>query len=404
MTCVIRAHPARRGIFGTMVLWRFGFRPFFLLAGLYGVAIVLWWVIALVGGLPSPAGIPPTWWHAHEMVFGFVCAAVAGFLLTSVPNWTGTPPVAGAHLATLAALWLAGRLAMALAGQLPALLVAVIDLAFLPLLAAAITPPLLAARRPRNYGFPVVLVALAGCNLAFHLEASGRLGLGNAGLRLAVGLIAVLVVVIGGRLVPLFTFAALQRAGDSAVVRPFPLADKLAVPAVLLVFVCDALLPRSPASGSAAALAALVLLLRMSGWQTRRTFGDPLVWSLHLGYAWLPLSFVLLAVSDLSGAIPWTTALHALTTGVFGTMILAVMTRVSLGHTGRPFAAPPLATAAYLLVSAAALARSFGVLAWPEQSLALWTVAGGLWAAAFALFSVGYWGILTGPRVDGLPG
>jgi uncharacterized protein involved in response to NO len=387
-----------------MVLWQFGFRPFFLLAGLYGAGIVLWWVATLAVGMSSPVGIPPTWWHAHEMVFGFVCAAVAGFLLTSVPNWTSTPPVAGARLAALAGLWLAGRLALALAGSLPGLFVAIVDLAFLPALVLAIAPPLVAARRAQNLGFPVVLLALAACNLAFHLEVAGRLALGNAGLRVAVGLIAVLVVVIGGRIVPLFTAAALKRAGCNAQVRSFPLANRLAAPVVLLVLACEALAPRSTLSGCAAALAALVLALRMSGWQTRRILGDPLVWSLHLGYAWLPLSLALLSLADLSGALPWSSALHGLTTGVFGTMILAVMTRVSLGHTGRPFVAPPLATTAYLLVTVAALARTFGVLAWPEQSLGLWVIAGCAWASAFALFVAGYWSVLTGPRADGLPG
>ncbi len=256
----------------------------------------------------------------------------------------------------------------------------------------------------RTVQTPVVLLALTGCNVGFHLEAAGLIAHGSAGLRAALGLVALLVVVIGGRIVPLFTANALRRAGVDAAVRRRPLFDALAVPAVLGVLVCDALAPRTTTSGTAAAFAALVLVLRMSGWQTRRTTGDPLVWSLHLGYAWLPLSLALFAFSDLTRAIPWTSAIHALTTGAFGTMILAVMTRVSLGHTGRALRAPTAATAAYLLVSGAAVVRTFGVLAWPEHSPALWIGAGGLWGAAFALFTVSYFGVLTRPRVEGRPG
>jgi uncharacterized protein involved in response to NO len=386
------------------VLWSFGFRPFFLLAGLYGAGTVLWWIAVLAGPLPAPPALPPTWWHAHEMVFGFVTAAVAGFLLTSVPNWTASAPVSGRRLAGLAALWLIGRVAVALSGLLPPLAVAVADLAFLPALAAAIAPPLLRARRLQNLGFPVVLLALAGCNLGFHLAAAGLGASGTAGLRAALGLVALLVVVIGGRIVPLFTANALRQAGIDAEVRRRRLFDALAVPAVLGVLVCEALAPRTAVSGVAAAIAAVVLVLRMSGWQTRHTAGDPLVWSLHLGYAWLPLSFALLAISDLAHVLPWTSAVHALTTGVFGTMILAVMTRVSLGHTGRPLRAPAGATAAYLLVTGAALVRTFGVLAWPQHSLVLWIVAGSLWSAAFALFTISYFAVLTRPRADGLLG
>jgi uncharacterized protein involved in response to NO len=335
------------------------------------------------------------------MVFGFVCAAIAGFLLTSVPVWTGARAVSGRPLGGLVALWLLGRIAMALSAFLPAAWVAVADLAFLPALAVAIGRPLLATRQRRNYGFPAVLCVLALANLSFHLETMGRGAF--VGLRVAVYFVTVLVVVMGGRIVPAFTRNALLRAGIDAPARSPGWADRLAVPAVLLVAVTDLARPVSLWSGCAALLAAVVLVWRMSGWQSLRTLRDPLVWVLHVGYAWIPFGFACMAVSDLTWTIPRTSGLHALTSGAFGTMILAVMSRVPLGHTGRPLAAPRPMPVAYGMVAAGALLRVAVPIVAPA-GLTLLLVAGVLWAGAFALFTATYWPILTRPRVDGLPG
>jgi uncharacterized protein involved in response to NO len=378
-----------------------GFRPFFLLAGLYGSAFLLFWLCVLAGLLPAPRGLVPSWWHAHEMVFGFVCAAVAGFLLTSVPVWTGTPAVSGRPLGGLVALWVLGRIAMALSAVLPAPWVAIADLAFLPALAVAIGRPLVATRQRRNLGFPAVLGVLALANLAFHLESTGRGAF--LGIRVAVYFVTVLVVIVGGRIVPAFTRNALLRAGIDAPPRSIGWADRLAVPAVLLVAVTDLARPVSLWSGGAALLAAVVLISRMSGWQSSRTLRDPLVWVLHVGYAWIPFGFACMAVSDLTWTIPRTSGLHALTSGAFGTMILAVMSRVPLGHTGRPLAAPRPMQIAYCMVAAGALLRVAAPIVAPA-GLPLLLLAGVLWAGAFVLFTATYWPILTRPRVDGLPG
>jgi uncharacterized protein involved in response to NO len=339
------------------------------------------------------------------MVYGFVAAAAAGFLLTAAPTWTDSRPLAGAPLAALAALWLAGRVAMALAGAVPPTLVALVDVAFLPALAFAVGRGIVVARQVRNYGFPIVLSALALLNAAAHLDALGlQLGVASLALHGGVDLALVLIALVGGRITPAFTANALRRAGSPAVVRTRPALDRAALAAVVAYVLADLALPRTSASGAVALLAALLLAARMSGWQTLRTFGDPLVLALHLGYAWLALGLAVVALADLTGAIAWTVGLHALTVGAIGTMVLAVTTRVALGHTGRPLVAPPLATAAYLLISAAALARTAGTLLFPEAYARVILVSGLIWVAAYALFLVGYAPILLRPRVDGQEG
>ena len=386
-------------------LWARGFRPFFLLAGVWALALVPVWVAMLLGLLPAPFWLTPPWWHAHEMLFGFVSAAIAGFLTTSVPVWTGTRALAGGRLAALVGLWLAGRVAMALCGLLPAPLVAAVDVAFLPVLAAVLARPILARAQARNYGFVPILAALALANAAVHLQALG-LGSGAAqvGLRAGVWLVALLIVVIGGRIVPAFTRNALANAGIAAPVRSRPALDRLAIAATLGFAVVDLAVPRSAWSGAAALLAALAIFARMAGWQTRRTTFEPLVWSLHVGYLWLSVGFASLALADLGGPLPWTSGLHALTVGAFGGMILAVTTRVALGHSGRALAAPRGIATAYGLVTLSALMRMLGPVVWPGAALQPIVVSGVLWAGAFAIFLRVYAPILTAPRTDGLPG
>ncbi len=363
------------------------------------------WLAQWTGALAPPASLLPAWWHAHEMLFGFAAAAMAGFLLTSVPVWTERPPLVGVRLAGLAALWVAGRIGSALAGALPAALVAAIDVAFLPLLALVVAAPLLATRQRRNYGFPLLLAALALANALVHAEALGILrGGAQAGLRLGVDLIALLVAVVGGRITPSFTQNALRRAGDASEVVQRPWANRGALGALALYAALDLVAPRTLASGALAALCAALLAARMSGWRSVRTRGDALVWSLHAGYAWLVVGFACVAAGDLGAPAPWTAGVHALTAGAFGAMILAVMTRVALGHTGRPLAAPRGIPLAYALVSLGALLRVAGHAVAPRFAVPLVVAAGLLWTAAFALFLCVYAPILLRPRVDGRPG
>jgi uncharacterized protein involved in response to NO len=387
-----------------MVVFARGFRPFFLLAALQAAVFVPLWIAVFRGWLAVPTWNAPMLWHAHEMLFGFGAAAIAGFLLTSVPVWTGMAAVAGPRLALLAGLWVAGRAAMFVAGPAP-LSAAIVDVAFLAALAAAIAPAIYRSGARRNYGFPLVLLALAAANALVHAQAAGLApALANAGLRVGVDGIALLIVVIGGRIVPAFTTNALRRAGELIEARAPIWAERAAIPVYLLFAASDGFAPGSVWSGATACIAAVVLAARMSGWRSLRVVRDPLLGSLHLGHLWVVIGLAGVAGADLAGLWPRSIAVHALTAGAFGTMILAVMTRVSLGHTGRPLVAPKSAVAAYALVTIGALLRTFAVAAAPAASLSLLTLSSVFWSGAFVAFGLGFGAMLFAPRVDGRPG
>jgi len=383
-------------------LWRRGFRPFFLAAGAYGGLVVVAWLAIWRGALPAPGWLAPAWWHGHEMVFGLAAAAIAGFLLTATPVWTARPALAGRPLAALVGLWAAGRVTIWAAGFLPTGLVAAVDTAFLPALAAVLARTLWRTGQRHNYGVVAVVGVLALANAAVHAQA---LGLASASaplaLRFAVDAVVVLIVVIGGRITPAFTTNALMRRGIAAAVRSRPRIDQLAVACVAGVAITDLLAPRSVASGAVASAAGVAVALRMAGWQTRWTLSDPLLWSLHAGMAWVAIGLLLVGLGDLGGPISATAGLHALTAGAMGSMILAVMTRVGLGHTGRPLALPKGAVGSYALVHAGALLRVAALTSPPALQAPLLLVGGLLWAAAFWLFAILYWPILSQPRPDG---
>ena len=364
------------------VLLESGHRPFFLAAALYGTLAMPLWLVAWSGG----ADLSP-WWHGHEMIFGFTAAAIGGFLMAAVPTWTSRPRLTGLPLAALVGLWIAGRLAVPFEGW------AWIDLLFLPALAGWALVQVVAARNVRNYQVPAIVLALAACNgVAFFHDPL-------LGLELAVLLIMALIALIGGRIVPSFTQNALRMQGDpTATCSTPPVLDRLAVPVVVVAAAVHLVVPGSVESGVAALVAGALLLARMANWQTLRTLRQPFLWILHVGYAWVPLGFLLKGISDLGGPLEPSAALHAFTTGAIGVMILAVGSRAALGHSGRPLKASPATVAAYILVIAAALVRVFG----PDDPGVM--VSGVLWTLGYGLFAVVYWPILTRPRVDGRPG
>ncbi len=399
-TAVPPAAPAETGL--AVILAR-GMRPFFLLAGLYGAVSVAAWLGALAGLDGLPEALPPVLWHGHEMVFGFAVAAVCGFLLTAVPAWTGAAPVTGAPLAALVALWLAGRAAMWAADVLPPALVAVADLALLVVFGVVIGRVILASGQRRNFAFTVFLVLLVAANLLFHLELMGAAGTGMFGLHLAGYVLALMVAVIGGRIVPNFTANAFRMAGVGIEVRTSATVDRLALAAIAATAIAD-LAGGGILSGLLAAAAAVLLVLRMARWHTAKTLGQPILWVLHLGHGWLAAAFACKAAADLAGLLPASAAFHALTVGAVGTMVLGVMTRAALGHTGRPLVVAGPIVVAYLLVTVSALLRVLGPAALPGDIMT-WSVASGVaWIAAFGTFTVVYWPVLTRRRVDGAPG
>ncbi len=379
-----------------------GFRPAFLAAGLAAFVLVPIWAAVYVYGVTLPCPWPPTLWHAHEMVFGFIGAAIAGFLLTAVPNWTGRPGVAGAPLAALFAAWLAARIAVATAAWWPAWVVAAIDLTFFPLLAALIAPSLLKSGN-RNWRLLLVLGAFTICDAVFHLALLRRDA--NAATRailVAIDLALLLVTVIGGRIVPAFTAGALR--GEGVAMRTFPGIGPAAIAAMVSVVVVDATLPGGRVAAVTAGVAALIQAVRLAQWRGGRTLSKPLVWVLHLGYAWIPLGLALKCAALLGGYAIAAFWLHALTVGALATMILGVITRAALGHSGRALEPDPRTVIAYALLLLAGLVRVFGLaflgLSYPIVIL----VAAFLWTSAFASFLSVYVPILVSPRADGRPG
>ncbi|HEV2227778.1 MAG TPA: NnrS family protein [Steroidobacteraceae bacterium] len=385
-------------------LFAYGFRPHFLLAGLAALLLIPAWALDISYGLPLGSDWPPTLWHAHEMLFGFIASAVAGFLLTAVPSWTGQKGFAGTPLVVLSALWLAARLMIASSSYWPRALTAAVDLSFLPALAALVARPLLRSKN-RNTPLLAVLGLLWLTNLVFHVALIGsNAPLALHALLIGIDLMLLLVTVIGGRIVPAFTAAALRAQGLQNSVSPSPALTIAAVAGMAVVTVGDVFVPDSRLAGGLAAAAAAVQGWRFAQWGGSRTLRQPIVWILHAAYLWLPVGLALKAIALLTGAAFSAFWLHALTMGTLATMILAVMTRAALGHTGRPLVAHPVTVASYLLLLAAVLVRIFGLAALRVSYPIVIAAAAFLWTTAFLFFVLVYAPILCGPRVDGRAG
>lgn len=378
---------------------RGGFRPFFLGGAAWAlVAIALWLLALATGQSPSPLADALSW-HRHEMLFGFVGAIIAGFLLTAVPNWTGRLPVAGGPLALLFGWWLAGRIAMLVPGLSPTL-VAVIDGSFYLGLAAIMAREVVLAG---NRNLPVVgLVALLGvADLSDHAAIAGRIADPAVAVRWAIVLVVVLISLIGGRIIPSFTRNWLQRNRPNSTFPTQPgRFDMLAIAVTALALGCWAIVPDARWPGGLLATATILQAIRLVRWRGLRCARDPLVFILHVGYAWVPVGLALLAGVASGAAIPQSAAVHALTTGAMATMILAVMTRASLGHTGRELRAGGRTFAIYVVITIAAVLRVAASLGVGDYRL-LMHGSGLFWIAAFGLFLLAYGPILFGPRIDG---
>jgi uncharacterized protein involved in response to NO len=385
-------------------LFDYGFRPFFLLSGCYALLIVPIWLYRFAHASAPFGALPAMYWHSHEMLYGFVLAAVSGFLLTAVPSWTGSRGFAGPPLIIAVAAWIIGRIAMSTVGAVPFWLTAIAELALIPLLLFLLVPPILRGAN-RNAALLAVLVVLWIIDSAFLVAlARGDAVLAGGTMRLAIDFVLVLVTVIGGRIVPAFTGNALRAQGAAVTVVTRPPVEIAVIAAMIAIAVVDAFAPDSRLSGVLALLAATAHLIRMSGWRSLRTRGDPMLWVMHVAYAWLPVGLTLKACALLVGAswaLKWQ---HALTVGVFATMILAVMTRASLGHTGRPLKVSPAIALAYVLLVASTVLRVFGISVFPGHYLLTVSASGAAWMLCFGIFVVVYAPILMGPRADGKSG
>jgi uncharacterized protein involved in response to NO len=382
------------------VLFALGFRPFFLAAAIFAVVLMAQWVLTFVGNLEFASYYGAIGWHSHEMIFGYAVAVIAGFLLTAVRNWTDIQTAAGAPLAGLTALWFAARLMPFFPGAFPPWLIAVVDLAFLPALAIALSIPLLRSGQRRNLIFLPLLGALAAADLLVHLELTGYAGSSaRAGTFLGLNLIILLIVIMGGRVIPFFTEHALA----GVIPKRRPAIEWLSVASATAFVVAELLLPDSMLAGGLAALAAVSNGIRLIGWYTNRYWRVPLLWVLHMGYAWVVTGFCLKALAAI-GLISPQFIVHAFTVGGIGVLTLGMMARVSLGHTGRPLKVSTLVALAFVLINLAAVLRGILLIIFPQWLPQFVVVSGSLWVAAFALFFVIYAPILTQPRIDGRPG
>lgn len=373
-------------------IFSFGFRPFFMGAAVWAALTMILWIPMLSGHLSLPTAFDPVSWHAHEFLFGYLSAVIAGFLLTAVPNWTGRLPIVGWPLAALWSLWLAGRLAVALSATMPPIAAAALDLAFPVVFLGAIAREIVMGRNWRNLIVLAMLTVFVLGNGLFHLDAlHGGFAAGGYGLRLGLGTAIMMIAVIGGRIVPSFTRNWLARRGPGRLpAPPMQTFDRAALLALVLALLLWVFLPVAPASGVALVIAAALHFWRFARWAGERTWAEPLVLVLHAGYAFVPLGALTLGAAILwPDALDAAAAQHLWMAGAIGLMTLAVMTRATLGHTGQDLTAGAATVAIYLAAAAAVSARLAAGL-WPGLSAWLHPVAGVAWIVAFGGFALTY--------------
>jgi len=377
------------------VLLSYAFRPFFLLNGIFAMLIIILWVMTLHGsGLPGATPL----WHSHEMLIGFAMAAVAGFSLTAVANWTGRPALQGLPLALLVVSWLAGRLAMSLSFHIPAGLVFFFDMLFPVLLAYLLSREIIGGRSRRNYPLIAIVFLVAIFNAVYQLGAGQWLPGGDRlAIYLLIHTLLLLVVIIAGRIVPSFTGNWLRQQGHERMPVNSDFVNWAALALTLLVGLAASFIPIHPLTGVLAFAAAFVHGLRLARWRAFATISNPLLFVLHVAYLWLPVGYALLGCAVFGWVFSPTAALHALTMGAIGSMVLAVTTRVALGHTGRPLHAARLTVLAYWLFILAVLVRVLGPLSGQGYMLMIDLSATG-WILSFAIFTWVYWPILSRPR------
>lgn len=377
-------------------LWALGFRPFYLLASIFAAVSIGFWGLQFSGLLGRPYLQGPLW-HAHEMLFGFALAVIVGFLFTAGRNWSNRATPTGGLLAAFTLLWLAGRvLVLTPFGWAAAL----VNVAFPLCAAVALAVPFIAAGNKRNYFFIALLALMSLAELAVHLDHLGVLALPAwVGIQVGLDVVLFIITVMAGRVVPMFT----NNGVPSAKAAKDPRVEKLALGSVLALLAADVLQAPPAAIAALAMLAAAAHIARWVLWKPWKTFRVPLVWVLHIAYAWIPIHLLLRALASFGGVAP-TTAVHALTAGAIGGMIIGMMTRTARGHTGRPLEANAWDVACYGLVLTAALVRVAGPVVLPQWTMGSIVLSAALWSAGFGLYALCYWTVLTRPRLDGKPG
>jgi uncharacterized protein involved in response to NO len=387
----------RRRMAASHPFFRGGFRPFFFAGAAWALIALALWICTLTGQITLPAALEPLAWHRHEMFFGFVGAVIGGFLLTAVPNWTGRLPIAGWPLAGLFSLWAVARLAVLFSGVTSLWLAALLDVGFYFVLGMLAAREVLEAN---NRNLPVVgMVLLFGTADALdYLANTGAIPFPDLGWQVALSIVVLLISLIGGRIIPSFTRNWMAKRGMTANLPSQPgRFDLFVIGATAVALLAWLTGPQGTPIGLVLIAAAGLQAVRWARWSGWRTFADPLVLVLHVGYAWVPIGLALLGLS-LTGVVPRSAAIHALTAGAMATMILAVMTRASLGHTARELKANAATSAVYLLVTVGAVLRVAASLRLIDYNMGI-DVAGLAWGGAFLLFLIAYAPVLWRPRI-----
>jgi uncharacterized protein involved in response to NO len=381
---------------------RLGFRPLFLSAAIFAVMAIAAWSMTLTGYYEFTPFNHAMWWHGHEMIFAFSCAVIVGFLLTAVTNWTGQPGVKGTNLFILWMIWILARvLLFANVSFISPVVVMAIDLLFLPVAAVLLAIPVLRVKQHRNLFFVPVLLLLAVCNFLSYQQSVGLTHGGYAALML----VTLVMVVMGGRVIPFFTANAtnIPKREKYAIIEWLSIVS-VVVLSLSFIFKLHTQEPFFLFVGLTCFIGAVANLIRLCQWRFTTTLATPLLWSLHLSYAFIPVTLYLMASHYLLGMFNLATVMHGLTIGAAGNMILAMMARVSLGHTGRPLILKKWMPSAFIMVFLAAIVRLAGILIDSQFYVYTAAISGLFWVAGFAIFSVIYWPILTRPRADGRPG
>ena len=381
-------------------LLSYGFRPFFLFGAAWAAVAMILWILMLSGFLTLPTRLDHISWHAHEFLFGYLSAIIAGFLLTAVPNWTGRLPVVGWHLAALFAVWVAGRVLIMFSSLLPLGLAEGVDLLFPVLLGAVILREIIAGKNWRNLVVLVLLTVFTLANLLFHIEAAqGAIAAQGTGLRIGVAAALMMISLIGGRIIPSFTRNWLVKVGQTDLpTPPMQIFDRVTLLVTALALILWVLRPEAGITGVALLIMGISHLVRLIRWKGYRALAEPLLWVLHVGYLFVPLGALV------EGAAIWFpdwlspgVAQHIWMAGAFGLMTLSVMARATLGHTGQSLTAGPGDLAMFMCLIGSVFGRIAAGI-WPQAASQLYAVSAVLWIAAFSAFVVVYGALLVAPK------
>ena len=379
------------------IIFQNSFRPFFIAAGIWATLVVPFWLLNYFGIMIVIDNFNILLWHQHEILYGFVAAAIAGFILTAIPNWTGRLPIKNKPLAILVFLWILGRVGFLTTAIFGTITTSLMDLPFLIVLVLVIMREIVSGKNWRNLPVIILILFFTLGNILVHLQIHEIIDSAELGMRLSIFLLSILLALIGGRIVPSFTRNWLAQNKANKFPRPFGNFDKISLISLVVFVFAQVIIPHHQATSLLALLAGLLHGIRFIRWKVWMTLTEPLIWILHVGYMWLCVALVLIGFSGLTDFVPYTSSYHALTVGAFSTMILAVMTRASLGHTGRTIKATLGTTTIFIFITIAAILRVYEPFINESGSLIL-SLSGIFWTLSFALFIFIYFPILTQPR------